>query len=129
MGTGTREQWEHIRVVCHCAYAYHFVIKYFNVLTNCCFQFRAYHLFALLFRNGPPSNYNNLCFIFAGLTAKKQRYASTQSPPPPPPRDSADEKNNIDFNVPPPVIIDLIEPHFAHGSSKGVAPQILLVLF
>jgi hypothetical protein len=124
--TGTPEQWEHIRLVNHITYAYHIVIKYFYVFTTCCFPFRAYHLFNLTFqtksltkyykfRNGPPRNFNNLCSIFAGSTATgKWRYASTQSPP------ASDDENNIqEIDVPPPAMIDLIEPCSAHGSSKG----------
>ena len=107
-------------------HVYHFLIKYFYVLTNCCFPFWAYHLFALSFqtkslskyykfRNGPPANFNDLCSIFAGSTATgKWRYASTQSPP-----DSDVEKNNADLNVPPPAIINLSEPRSTPGSSKG----------
>jgi predicted secreted protein len=124
--TGTPEQWEHIRVVSHITYAYHFIIKYFYVFTSSCFPFWAYHLFDLPFqtksltkyykyRNGPPRNFNSLCLIFAGSTATgKWRYASTQSPP------ASDDEHNIeDIDVPPPAIVDLIEPRSAHGSSKG----------
>ncbi|XP_059436393.1 uncharacterized protein LOC132169366 [Corylus avellana] len=81
--TGTPKQWEHIRLTTS-------LKKYYK------------------FRNGPPTNFKHICYIFEGSTSTgKWRYASTQSPP-----GSDCEENDIDLNNPA-AIIDLTEPHCA----------------
>ena len=72
------------------------------------------------FRNGPPQNFEKLCYVFTGTTATENyKYASIQSP-----SDSdCDDDRNVNLNIPP-AIVDLTEgPNCPvvkpKGKSKG----------